>query len=169
MWGIGAYLGYNLFTSAFDKVSGFVNSTSSGLASFLNPAGVGNYTDAEATRVWRVFNTLDSGIADLRRAEQANSAAFAGLMKRLQEGQIESSEFQIELEELMAEEKTFRTLRLELLFSRDVVTYIRNEFNYDRGGIPEWFDTTSYRDIIEACKGYPLPEGTGITPLPTTE
>jgi hypothetical protein len=169
LWGIGAYLGYGLFTTAFDKVSDFVNNTSSGLASFLNPAGVGNYSDAEAARVTNVFNVLDVGIDEHRDLEKANAAAMAGQVKLLQEGEITHAEFMVTYYEIKEESLKLDRLRLELIYARNVVTYIRNEFNYDRGGIPDWFNSNYYLDIIEACKGYPLPEGTGITPLPTTE
>lgn len=169
LWGIGAYLGIGLFTTAFDKVSDIINSTSSGLASFLNPAGVGNYTDAEAWRVTNAFNVLDVGIVEHRDMDRANAAAINGQIKMLQEGEIEYSDFTVTYYELKEEAAKLDRLRLELIFARNVVTFIRNEFNYDRGGIPMWFDTTSYLDLIEACKGYPLPKDSGIPPLPTTE
>jgi hypothetical protein len=167
LWGIGAYLGIGIFESLRDKVSDFVNDTSSGLADFLNPAGVGNYSDAEAARVTNVFNVLDVGIVEERDMTRANAAAINGQVKLLQEGEIEYSEFMVTYYELKEEAAKLDQLKNELIYARNVVTYIRNEFNYDRGGIPEWFDANSYLDIIEACKGYPLPEGTGITPLPS--
>lgn len=169
LWGIGAYLGYGLFSTAYDKVSNFVNNTSSGLADFLNPAGVGNYSDAEAGRVTNVFNVLDVGIVEHRDMERANAAAINGQVKLLQEGEIEYSEFMVAYYELKEEAAKLDRLRIELIFAKNVVTYIRNEFNYDRGNIPGWFDSTSYLDIIASCKGYPLPEGSGITPLPDQE
>ena len=43
LWGIGAYLGYGIFSSAYNKVSDIVNATSSGL--LLQPSNlVGNPT-----------------------------------------------------------------------------------------------------------------------------
>jgi len=40
LYAVGAYFGIGLFSSAYDKVTDFVNNTSSSLADFLNPAGV---------------------------------------------------------------------------------------------------------------------------------
>ena len=169
LWGIGAYLGIGLFSTAFDKISDIVNSTSSGLADFLNPAGVGNYTDEEAARVTNVFNVLDVGIVEHRDMDRANAAAMSGQVKLLQEGEITYDEFMVKYYQIKEENLKLDQLRLELIYARNVVVYIRNEFNYDRGGIPAWFDSMSYLDIIEAAKGYPLPENTGITPLPDQE
>ena len=104
-----------------------------------------------------MFNVLDVGIVEHRDMERANSAAIQGQVKLLQEGEIEYSEFQVSYYELKAEAGKLDQLRLELIYARNVVTYIRNEFNYDRGGIPSWFDSMSYLDIIEATKGYPSP------------
>lgn len=154
LWGIGAYLGYGLFSTAYDRVSDIVNSTSSSLADFLNPAGVGNYSDNEAAAVTNVFNVLDVGIKDERDQRNANGAAYRGSFQRLQNGEIEYAEFKVIFDELKAEEEELTVLRTNLLKARNVVTYIRNEFNYDRGGIPAWFDSTSYLDVIEAAKGY---------------
>lgn len=154
LWGLGAYLGYGLFSTAYDKVSDIVNSTSSSLANFLNPAGVGNYSDNEAAAVTNVFNVLDVGIRDERDQRYANGAASRGLIQRLQNGEIEYPEFKTELDELKAEEANLTILRTNLIKTRNVVTYIRNEFNYDRGSIPSWFDSMSYLDVIEAAKGY---------------
>ena len=160
LWGIGAYLGYGIFSSAYNKVSDFVNVTSSGLADFLNPAGQGNYSDEEAYRVSQAFNSLDRGIVAHRNAEQANSAASAGAIARLRNGEITLDEFRVIISELSDEADQLDQLRIDLIYSRNVVTYIRNEFNADRGGIPAWFDS-DYLDLIEACKGYPT-EGTNL-------
>jgi len=160
LWGIGAYLGYGIFSSAFNKVSDVVNATSSGLADFLNPTGQGNYSDDEAYRVSQAFNSLDRGIVAHRNAEQANSAASAGAIARLRNGDITLDEFRVLINELSTEADQLDQLRIDLIYSRNVVTYIRNEFNQDRGGIPAWFDS-DYLDLIEACKGYPT-EGTNL-------
>ena len=154
LWGIGAYLGFGLFSTGFNKVSDVVNDVSSGLASFLNPAGVGNYSDDEAAAVTNVFNVLDVGIKDERDQRNANGAAGRGLIQRLQNGEIEYAQFKVEFDELKAEEEQLTILRTNLIKTRNVVTYIRNEFNYDRGSIPAWFDSMSYLDVIEAAKGY---------------
>ena len=154
LWGLGAYLGYGLFQNAYDRVSDIVNRTSSSFADFLNPAGVGNYSDNEAAAVTNVFNVLDVGIKDERDQRNANGAAGRGLIQRLQNGEIEYAEFKVEFDELKAEEEQLTVLRTNLIKARNVVTYIRNEFNYDRGGIPAWFDSNSYLDVIEAAKGY---------------
>lgn len=156
LWGIGAYLGFGLFSAGFNKVTDVVNDVSSGLANFLNPAGVGNYSDDEAAAVTNVFNVLDRGIIDEREARNANGAAARGLIQRLQNGEIQYSEFKVEFDELKTEEAELTVLRTNLIKARNVVTYIRNEFNYDRGGIPAWFDSSSYLDVIEAAKGYDL-------------
>lgn len=160
LWGIGAYLGYGIFSSAFNKVSDVVNATSSGLADFLNPQGQGNYSDDEAYRVSQAFNSLDRGIVAHRNAEQANSAASAGAIARLRNGDITLDEFRVIINELSSEADQLDQLRIDLIYSRNVVTYIRNEFNQDRGGIPAWF-TADYLDLIEACKGYPT-DGTNL-------
>ena len=55
LYAVGAYFGIGLFSSAYDKVTDFVNNTSSSLADFLNPAGVGNYSiwlDAETNTLF---------------------------------------------------------------------------------------------------------------------
>ena len=160
LWGIGAYLGYGIFSSAYNKVSDIVNATSSGLADILNPEGQGNYSEDEAYRVSQAFNSLDRGIVAHRNAEQANSAASAGAIARLRNGDITLDEFRVIINELSTEADELDQLRIDLIYSRNVVTYIRNEFNQDRGGIPAWF-TADYLDLIEACKGYPT-EGTNL-------
>ena len=154
LWGISAYLGFEVFSSAYNKVSDIVNTTSSGLADFLRPTGVGNYSDDEAGAVTNVFNVLDQGIYDEREARSANGAASRGLIQRLQNGEITYEQFKTDLGELKTEEANLTVLRTNLIKTRNVVTYIRNEFNYDRGGIPAWFDSMSYLDVIEAAKGY---------------
>ena len=161
LWGIGAYLGYGLFSTGFNKVSDVVNNVSSGLASFLNPEGQGDYSDAEANRVQAAFNTLDAGIFYHREADRANVAASNGAIARLQRGEITYAEFQVEYIELRKESDRLTQLQFDIGYARDVVTYIRNEFNNDRGGIPSWFDAP-LEDLIEACKGYPT-EGTPLT------
>jgi len=160
LWGIGAYLGYGIFTGAVNKVSDFVNNTSSELASFLNPQGQGDYSDAEANRIQAAFNTLDAGIFYHREQDRANSAAAAGLIARLQSGEITFQEYKPLYIELRKESDKLTQLQFDIRYTRDVVTYIRNEFNYDRGGIPSWFDS-DLLDLIEAAKGYPT-EGTGL-------
>ena len=102
-------------------------------------------------------------------APTGTTSTELGSIFPFQEGEITHAEFMVTYYEIKEESLKLDRLRLELIYARNVVTYIRNEFNYDRGGIPDWFDSNYYLDIIEACKGYPLPEGTGITPLPTTE
>lgn len=156
LYAVGAYFGIGLFSSAYDKVRDIVNSTASSLADFLNPAGVGNYSDEEAFRVTTVFNTLDVGIAEHRTLERANSAAAQGQIAKLQAGEITFAEFKVQFDLLKIESAGLDQLRLDLIRTRNVVTYIRNEFNYDRGSIPEWFRTTNYTDLIEAAKGYDL-------------
>ena len=104
----------------------------------------------EAHRVTQAFNSLDRGIVAHRNAEQANSAASAGAIARLRNGEITLDEFRIIISELSDEADQLDQLRIDLIYSRNVVTYIRNEFNYDRGGIPAWFDS-DYLDLIEAC------------------
>lgn len=160
LWGLGAYLGYGLFSNAYDRVGDVVNNVSSGLASFLNPQGQGDYSDAEANRVQAAFNTLDAGIFYHREADRANQAAVKGAMARLQRGEITYAEFQVEYIELRKESDKLTQLQFDIGYSRNVVTYIRNEFNEDRGGIPSWFDAP-LEDLIEACKGYPT-EGTPL-------
>jgi hypothetical protein len=170
LYGIAGYLGINLFGAGYDKVSDWVNEKSSQIADFLNPAGVGNYSDDQASRVTRAFNLLDNGIVTHRELEYANTAAIQGQIALLREGSITHDEFMTEFYRLKAEADQLDTLRLELIFARNVVTYIRNEFNYDRlDDIPAWFDSNTYQDLIEACKGYPLPENSGIEPLPTAQ
>lgn len=154
LWGLGAYLGYGLFSTAYDRVSDIVNSTSDIFTSFLNPAGVGNYSDSDAAAVTNVFNVLDVGIKDEKDQRNANGAAARGLIQRLQNGEIEYAQFKVEFDELKAEEEQLTILRTNLIKTRNVVTYIRNEFNYDRGSIPAWFMSMSYLDVIEAAKGY---------------
>lgn len=165
LYAVGAYFGIGLFSSAYDKISNIVNSTSSGLADFLNPAGVGNYSDDEAFRVTNVFNVLDVGIAEHRTLERANAAAIQGQIALLQAGTITFQEAQEELRTLRDEGDKLDVLRLDLIRTRNVVTYIRNEFNYDRGSIPSWFEATQYTDLIEAAKGYDLSKAntTGYT------
>lgn len=165
LYAVGAYFGIGLFSSAYDKISNIVNSTSSGLADFLNPAGVGNYSDDEAFRVTNVFNVLDVGIAEHRTLERANAAAIQGQIALLQAGTITFQEAQTELRTLRDEGDKLDVLRLDLIRTRNVVTYIRNEFNYDRGSIPSWFEATQYTDLIEAAKGYDLSKAntTGYT------
>lgn len=170
LYGIAGYLGINLFGAGYDKVTDWVNEKSSQIADFLNPAGVGNYTDEQASRVTRAFNLLDRGIVEHRELEYANSAGIQGQIALLREGSITMDEFRTEFDRLKAEADALDVLRLELIFARNVVTFIRNEFNYDRlDDIPAWFDSNTYQDLIEACKGYPLPENSGITPLPTAQ
>lgn len=170
LYGIAGYLGINLFGAGYDKVTDWVNEQSSKLADFLNPAGVGNYTDEQASRVTRAFNLLDRGIVEHRELEYANTAGIQGQIALLREGSITMDEFRTEFDRLKAEADQLDTLRIELIFARNVVTFIRNEFNYDRvDDIPAWFASNTYQDLIEACKGYPLPENSGITPLPTTQ
>ena len=153
MWGLGAYLGIGVFSFAYDKVSDIVNKTSSGLADFLNPAGVGNYSDEEAGRVTNAFNALDVGISEHKTLERANSAAINGQIALLQAGTITHAEFMVQFRILKDESLELDQLRADLVLARNVVTYIRNEFNYDRGSIPSWFDS-NYQDIIVAAKGY---------------
>jgi len=166
LYAVGAYFGIGIFSSVYDSVTGWINNTTSSLADFLNPAGVGNYSDEEAFRVTTAFNTLDVGIAEHRELERANSAAANGLVARLQSGEITHAEFMVEFRILKADSEQLDILRLELIRTRNVVTYIRNEFNYDRGSIPEWFRTTYYPDLIEAAKGYDtsMTGTTGYTP-----
>jgi hypothetical protein len=166
LYAVGAYFGIGIFSSAYDAVSDFVNNTSSSLADFLNPAGVGNYSDEEAFRVTNAFNVLDVGIKEHRDLERANAAALNGLVARLQSGEITYAEFMPEYRMLKDESATLDILRMDLINARNVVTYIRNEFNYDRGSIPSWFGTTSYADLIEAAKGYDssMADTTGYTP-----
>jgi len=154
LWGIGAYLGYGLFSSAYNKVSDIVNATSSGLADILNPEGQGNYSEDEAYRVSQAFNSLDRGIVEHRTLERANAAAMNGQIAMLQAGTITQAEFMVQYRIIKDESLELDQLRIDLIYSRNVVTYIRNEFNQDRGGIPAWF-TADYLDLIEACKGYP--------------
>jgi len=156
LWGIGAYLGFGIFSAGFDKVSTWVNNTSSGLADFLNPAGVGNYSDEEASRVTRAFNLLDHAIVDHRTLERANIVAIQGQIAMLQRGEITYDEFRAQFDILKAEASDLDQLRLDILATRNVVTWIRNEFNYDRGEIPAWFDAYQYQDLIESAKGYDL-------------
>ena len=58
LYGIAGYLGINLFGAGYDKITDWVNDKSSSIADFLNPAGVGNYSDEQASRVTRAFNLL---------------------------------------------------------------------------------------------------------------
>jgi hypothetical protein len=170
LYGIAGYLGLNLFGAGYDKVTDWINDTSSSLADFLNPAGVGNYTDEQAYRVTYAFNLLDSGIVEHRELEFANSAAIQGQITKLRNGEITYDQFYAEFQRLKTEADGLDRFRLELIFARNVVTYIRNEFNYDRvDDIPSWFKSASVRDLIEACKGYPLPENSGVPPLPPLE
>ena len=166
LYAVGAYFGVGLFSSAYDKVTDWVNNTSSSLANFLNPTGVGNYSDEEAFRVTNAFNVLDVGIKEHRDLERANSAASNGLVARLQSGDITHAEFMVEFRILKADAENLDILRMDLINTRNVVTYIRNEFNYNRGSIPEWFGTMSYADLIEAAKGYDISmtDTTGYTP-----
>lgn len=156
LYAVGAYFGIGLFSSAYDKIRDVVNTTSSSLADFLNPAGVGNYSDDEAFRVTNVFNVLDVGIAEHRTLERANSAAIQGQIAKLQAGETTYAEFKVEFDLLKIESEALDVLRLDLIRTRNVVTYIRNEFNYDRGSIPSWFEAMQYTDLIEAAKGYDL-------------
>lgn len=156
LYAVGAYFGIGIFSSAYDYVSDLVNNTSSSLADFLNPAGVGNYSDEEAFRVTTAFNTLDAGIKEHAELERANAAALNGLVVKLQSGEMVYSEFLPEYRILKDESATLDILRMDLIRTRNVVTYIRNEFNYDRGSIPEWFRTLYYPDLIEAAKGYDI-------------
>jgi len=170
LYGIAGYLGINLFGAGYDKITDWVNEKSSSIADFLNPAGVGNYTDEQASRVTRAFNLLDNAIVTHRELEYANSAAIQGQIAQLREGTITMDEFRAEFDRLKLEADDLDTLRLEIIYARNVVTYIRNEFNYDRvDDIPEWFDSHTYNDLITAAKGYALPENSGITPLPSQE
>jgi len=170
LYGIAGYLGLNLFGAGYNKVTDWINDTSSSLADFLNPAGVGNYTDEQASRVTRAFNTLDSAIVTHRELEYANSAGIQGQISKLRAGEITMDEFRVEFDRLKAEADDLDTLRLEIIYTRNVVTFIRNEFNYDRvDDIPAWFAQPYYQDLIESAKGYPLPENSGIIPLPTQE
>jgi hypothetical protein len=166
LYAVGAYFGIGIFSSAYDAVADWVNNTSSSLADFLNPAGVGNYSDEEAFRVTTAFNTLDTGIREHRELERANAAALTGLVARLQRGEITNAEFMPEFRILKDESATLDILRMDLINARNVVTYIRNEFNYDRGSIPEWFRTMYYPDLIAAAKGYDISmtDTTGYTP-----
>ncbi len=86
LYGIAGYLGLNLFGAGYNKVTDWINDTSSSLADFLNPAGVGNYTDEQASRVTRAFNLLDNGIVYHREMETANSAAIQGQIAKLRAG-----------------------------------------------------------------------------------
>lgn len=167
LYGIAGYLGLNLFGAGYDKITDWINDKSSSIADFLNPAGVGNYTDEQAGRVTRAFNLLDRAIVEHRELEFANSAGIQGQIALLREGSITMDEFRTEFDRLKAEADQLDVLRLEIIYARNVVTYIRNEFNYDRvDDIPVWFDSNTYQDLIESAKGYPLPENSGITPLP---
>lgn len=156
LYAVGAYFGIGIFSSLYDSVTGWINNTSSSLADFLNPAGVGNYSDEEAARVTNVFNVLDVGIAEHRELERANSAAGQGQIVQLQAGEITFAEFKVQFDLLKIESEALDVLRLDLLRTRNVVVFIRNEFNYDRGSIPAWFNSMRYTDIIEAAKGYDL-------------
>lgn len=170
LYGIAGYLGLNLFGAGYNKVTDWINEQSSSLADFLNPAGVGNYTDEQASRVTRAFNVLDSGIVYHREMEVANSAAIQGQITKLRAGEITFAEFKGEYDILKLEADQLDRLRLELIYARNVVTYIRNEFNYDRvDDIPSWFAAQTFQDLIEAAKGYSVPENSGITPLPPLE
>lgn len=156
LYAVGAYFGIGLFSSMYDKVKDVVNSASYNLADFFNPEGVGNYTDDEAFRVTNVFNVLDVGIAEHRTLERANTAAIQGQIALLQAGTITFPEFKVQFDLLKIESEALDVLRLDLVRTRNVVTFIRNEFNYDRGSIPSWFSATQYTDLIEAAKGYDL-------------
>lgn len=156
LYAVGAYFGVGIFSSVYNKVADVVNTASYNLADFLNPAGVGNYTDEEAGRVTNVFNVLDVGIAEHRTLERANSAAMTGQIAQLQAGTTTFQEAQEQFRLLRDEGDKLDVLRNDLNNTRNVVVYIRNEFNYDRGSIPYWFDASQYTDIIEAAKGYDL-------------
>jgi len=156
LYAVGAYFGIGLFSTTYDKIRDVVNSTSSIFADFLNPAGVGNYSDEDAARVTNAFNVIDVGIADHRTLERANSAAIQGQIAKLQAGDITFQDFKGQFDLLKIEAETLDILRLDLVRTRNVVTFIRNEFNYDRGSIPAWFNSMNYTDLIEAAKGYDL-------------
>ena len=103
LYGIAGYLGLNLFGAGYDKVTDWINDKSSSIADFLNPAGVGNYTDEQASRVTRAFNLLDRAIVEHRELEYANSAGIQGQIALLREGSITMDEFRTEFDRLKAE------------------------------------------------------------------
>lgn len=70
LWGLAAYFGYNLVSEVTDKVNGFINKSSTGLADMWMMA-FGGLTSKEAAFISRINARLNERVLELNARESA--------------------------------------------------------------------------------------------------
>jgi len=149
LYGLGLYLGLNLFKDAKDAIFDFVDNTSTTLADvaggIIDPTGT-IMTTAEAEVVRSFYDRLDEAIVYHRQMERANSAASAALLRRLQAGEITLDEFKTDLEPIKIEADDLDQLRVDILTTkRKGQYYIKAQGTVDQAmGQPDWRDVVTW-------------------------
>jgi len=149
LYGLGLYLGLNLFKDAKDYIFDFVDDASTSLADMaggiIDPTGT-IMTTAEAEVVRSFYDRLDEAIVYHRQMERANSAASAALLRQLQNGEITLEAFKIDLEPIKIEADELDKLRNDILTTkRKGQYYIKAQRTVDQAmGQEDWRDVVAW-------------------------
>ena len=154
LYGVGLYLGINLFKDAKDGIYDWVDKTSTNMADFFGSIISPNiWTTAEAETIRSFYDRIDEGKLFHRNAERLNGVALNALVAQLRSGEITLAQFTTQAQPIRDEATELDTLRENILNAYQHGRYLI----VIRRQIATWMGQPDWNDVVTAGSGWSAP------------